>query len=282
MVPLKWVWTYKFDLDGYVTKFKARICVRGDLQLPTLQETYSATLAIKTFRAMMALTCAFGLETRQFDLVNAFCNARLSPIYSKVPPGFEHLGEALKVKRALHGLRESPLLWSRTLKQVLNEFGLEEIPGVDCLMRGRNAIVLVYVDDILLLFWPQDLSVANDFEKYLSSNFKTTSLGEAKWFLGIEIIRDKENKRLWLSQRSYIERLGENFNLEGRSSYPKVPIPPNISLCKNEHQATKSQNQGYQQKVRSIGHAAVSTRPDVAKAHAVLAQFLQNPSERCL
>ncbi|RKF78723.1 hypothetical protein GcM3_061026 [Golovinomyces cichoracearum] len=59
----------------------------------------------------MALTSAFGLETRLFELVNAFCNAKLSqPIFSKVLPGFKHIGGALKVKRAFYGLRESPLL----------------------------------------------------------------------------------------------------------------------------------------------------------------------------
>jgi len=32
VLPLMWVFTYKFDKDGYLYKFKARICVRGDLQ----------------------------------------------------------------------------------------------------------------------------------------------------------------------------------------------------------------------------------------------------------
>ncbi|KAI0997204.1 hypothetical protein K3495_g10984 [Podosphaera aphanis] len=95
-VPLKWIWTYKFDSNGFLTKFKSRLCVRGDLQLPTLQETYAATLAMKTFRAMMALMCAFNLESRQYDLVNAFCNAKLStPMYCNTPPGFEYLGKTL-------------------------------------------------------------------------------------------------------------------------------------------------------------------------------------------
>jgi hypothetical protein len=31
VIPLTWVFTYKFDTDGYLVKFKARICVRGDL-----------------------------------------------------------------------------------------------------------------------------------------------------------------------------------------------------------------------------------------------------------
>ncbi|KAI1006666.1 hypothetical protein K3495_g1554 [Podosphaera aphanis] len=30
-IPLRWVFTYKFDESGYLLKFKARICVRGDL-----------------------------------------------------------------------------------------------------------------------------------------------------------------------------------------------------------------------------------------------------------
>ena len=32
ILPLLWVFKYKFDTDGYLDKFKARICVRGDLQ----------------------------------------------------------------------------------------------------------------------------------------------------------------------------------------------------------------------------------------------------------
>ena len=32
IIPLKWVFTYKFDADGFLEKFKARLCVRGDFQ----------------------------------------------------------------------------------------------------------------------------------------------------------------------------------------------------------------------------------------------------------
>ena len=60
-LPLLWVFTYKFDIDGYLTKFKARIYVRGDLQYG-YQDTYAATLAYRTFRALMAITAVFDLE----------------------------------------------------------------------------------------------------------------------------------------------------------------------------------------------------------------------------
>jgi len=35
VLPLKWVFSYKLDADGCLSKFKARICVRGDLHRNT-------------------------------------------------------------------------------------------------------------------------------------------------------------------------------------------------------------------------------------------------------
>jgi hypothetical protein len=31
IIPLMWTFVYKFDTEGYLTKYKARICARGDL-----------------------------------------------------------------------------------------------------------------------------------------------------------------------------------------------------------------------------------------------------------
>jgi hypothetical protein len=63
ILPLKWVFKYKFDSDGYLQKLKAQLCVRGDLQI-TEEETYTVTLAARIFRALMAIAAAFDLEIR--------------------------------------------------------------------------------------------------------------------------------------------------------------------------------------------------------------------------
>ena len=103
---LLWVFTYKFDTDGYLFKFKARICVRGDLQRLDDPTTYAATLAARTFRALMAVTAAFDLETRHLDAVNAFLNSSLDEtIYCYFPDGFKQLGHCLLLLKALYGLR---------------------------------------------------------------------------------------------------------------------------------------------------------------------------------
>ena len=60
---LMWVFTYKFDQDGYLIKYKARLVARGDLQY-TIEDTYTTTLTAQIFRAIIAIIAAFDLETR--------------------------------------------------------------------------------------------------------------------------------------------------------------------------------------------------------------------------
>src|SRR3954453_7717216 len=102
-------------------KYKAHICVRGDRQLISLQETYAATLAFRVFCALMALTAAFDLTAEQLDAVNAFLNAKLDEeIFCYYPEGFEgDPNSCLRLLRALYGLKRSPLLWLQELITIL-------------------------------------------------------------------------------------------------------------------------------------------------------------------
>jgi hypothetical protein len=111
-LPLRWVFKYKFDKHGYLQSFKARICVRGDLQPDSGRDTYAATLANRTFRTIIALATRWDLHLKQLDAVNAFPNAELDEtVYIQLPDGFKAKGKIGRLLRALYGLRISPLLW---------------------------------------------------------------------------------------------------------------------------------------------------------------------------
>ena len=75
-----WVYLYKFDKHGRFQKCKARLVVRGDQQAIGSEETYAATLAGRSFRALIAIAARFDLELKQFDAVNAFVNADLDEV----------------------------------------------------------------------------------------------------------------------------------------------------------------------------------------------------------
>ena len=85
-----WVFVYKTDKHGFLQKCKARLVVCGNQQAHGDLPTRATTLASMTFRALIAITAKFDLETIQMDAVNAFVNCKLDEVvYMKQPPGFE-------------------------------------------------------------------------------------------------------------------------------------------------------------------------------------------------
>jgi hypothetical protein len=188
VLPLMWVFTYKFDEDGYLYRFKVRLVIRGDLQQP-YGDTYAATLAARTFRALIAIANQFGLELLQYDVPNAFLHATLNrKLYAETPTGFKKDGELLQVLRALYGLKESPLLWYKHLRETLKSLGMTPIPGFPCVYVNSWLILFVYVDDIVMAFHPSNKHLHQEFEKKLDEHYGLKCLGEIKWFLGIRVV----------------------------------------------------------------------------------------------
>jgi Reverse transcriptase (RNA-dependent DNA polymerase). len=276
VLPLIWVFTYKLDSNGFLSKLKARICVRGDLQKLTNEEKYSATLAARTARAVFALVAAFDLDTYQYDAVNAFLNSVLDEVvYTEMPEGFRKPGMCWKLLRALYGLRKSPCLWQREASRILTSLGLQVVQEDLCLFTADGIIIFFYVDDIIIVNHPSQRSKAADLRKRLNAHWELRDIGEAQWFLGIRIIRDREQKALWLCQDSYISSMANRYHLTGTRAYG-TPLPA-VPLAPYHGQATQTQIHEYQQKVGSAQYATTVTRTDAAKHTASLAQFLTNP-----
>ncbi|KAM4060709.1 reverse transcriptase (RNA-dependent DNA polymerase) [Hirsutella rhossiliensis] len=104
IIPLRWVYAYKLDEQGYVTRFKARLVVRGDQQPEDNEDTYAATLRARTFRVLMALCCLEDLETEQYDVKTAFLYNKLKhAIYCQMPPGYLEPGLCLKLLKDYTG-----------------------------------------------------------------------------------------------------------------------------------------------------------------------------------
>ena len=280
VLPLLWVFTYKFDTDGYLLKHKARICVRGDLQSHSeLQDTYAATLAAKVFRVLIAIIAFFDLETVQLDAVNAFANSHLDElIYTDYPEGFEKYGKVLRLLRALYGLRRSPVLWLRELSKTLLEYGFQTVGDEICLFSNGWMLIFFFVDDIVCCCRTEHLNRMHAIIEALCRRYEMRNMGELSWFLGIRIIRDRPRRKLWICQDSYIDKVVKRYHLEHRKT-PHTPLPSE-PLVPYESSATPQEIHAYQQRVGSLNFATIITRPDAAKASSILAEFMNNPSPK--
>lgn len=128
LLPVKWVFTYKFDSNGFLIKFKARLYACGNSPRANGSDARATTLATRIFRFLAALIAHFDLETVQLDFVNAYLNSELDEkVYAQLPQGFKELGWALELLRALYCLRRSGLLWQRKLRSTLEKLGFRPV-----------------------------------------------------------------------------------------------------------------------------------------------------------
>jgi hypothetical protein len=78
---------------------------------------------------------------------------------------------------------------------------------------SNRLIVFFYVDDIVVLVHPSYLSHHQRFEQELKKEYEIRSLGELRWFLGIRVLRDKPQKRIYLIQDLFIDKVISKFEI---------------------------------------------------------------------
>jgi hypothetical protein len=126
-IPLQWVFDYKVDTEGNMIKYKARLVAQGDKQqhLVNFNQTASPVMRSTTQNLLLALAAKLGWHVCQGDFTSAYLNgilrprdgeavspeqAKMPPIFTEQPPGFEETGMEDMVcllYKAIYGLKQS-------------------------------------------------------------------------------------------------------------------------------------------------------------------------------
>jgi hypothetical protein len=154
------------------------------------------------------------------DVKTTFLHGDLEEeIYMKQPEGFVVKGKkelVCKMKKSLYGLKQSPRMWYQKFDTYMLGLGFTRSKEDHCVyfkLIGDHLIYLVlYVDDMLLI--GNNKEIIQDVKTQLSSKFDMKDLGAANFILGMEIKRDRKNKKLWLNQRKYVETILQRFNMQ--------------------------------------------------------------------
>ena len=146
---------------------------------------------------------------------------------------------------------------------------------------GSFVYLLLYVDDMLIA--AKDKAQINAVKAQLSKEFEMKDLGAAKKILGMEIERDRQAGRLYLSQKGYIEKVLCRFNMQNAKPV-NTPLATHFRLSSNE--CPQSDNDleymsriPYSSAVGSLMYAMVCSRPDLAHAVSVVSRYMSNPGK---
>jgi len=128
-ISCKWVYRVKYDSDGRVERYKARLVIRGDYQVEGFDynETFALVAKMTSTRWFLSVAVAKGWELHQMDVNNAFLHGDLEEeVFMKMPPGFVAYDstKVCRLKKSLYGLRQTPRQWFAKLSSKLCEYGL--------------------------------------------------------------------------------------------------------------------------------------------------------------
>ena len=294
VIGSKWTYKIKQDANGDITKFKSRLCARGDQQTDsTYSEIFSPVIAFTVLRVLLALACQFDLEMHQMDVSNAYLNSDIGDeeVYMRQPKGFEKTGPngeelVLRLRKSLYGLKQAGRLWGDLLANYLTkQLGFTRCSTDFCVYvyRKNGALVIVgtYVDDLIIL--SNNKTALTNFKAAISKHFKMTDEGELRWILGMRVTRDRKNRTLKLDQERYVQDLIDGFKMTDckLATTPAIPgeVLPKI------HQGEKypglndpADKTLYRTMVGKLVYAIVGTRPDIAFAVSQVARHFENPT----
>ncbi|KAK2069851.1 hypothetical protein P8C59_004397 [Phyllachora maydis] len=188
----------------------------------------------------------------------------------------------IKLSKALYSLKQSPREWQDKLKILLKSLGylpLISDPGVFYNAKTCHFIV-TYIDDCL--FIGPNIGYITDLKKRLNKVYAIEDLGPAAYFLGVQIIRDRPNRRLWLNQLQYVEEAVSRFNLA--DSKP-ISIPLQLGLVSQlqleediaSHLCNSMEIKLYQSLVGTAMYIMLLTRVDISFTVQWLSRSLNRP-----
>jgi hypothetical protein len=226
------------------------------------------------------------------DIVSAFLHSEIDEqVFMSQPLGYEKGGEntVCQLVKTIYGLKQSPHVWNRTLNDFILSLFFVQCASDNCVYfkfskTNKIIIIAIFVDDILIIYDPDDQDEWNEYQTQFTIKFNTKTLGQASWILGMSIVRDRKNKTLTLSHEQYLKQKLKQFNME-QCKISATPECTGPKLSKNDCPQTKEQklamsNIPYREAVGSLSYCAQSTRPDIQHAVHQISMHMTNPGPK--
>ncbi|KAL2241352.1 UNVERIFIED_CONTAM: Retrovirus-related Pol polyprotein from transposon RE1 [Sesamum indicum] len=279
-IGCKWVFKTKLRADGSVERYKARLVAKGFNQIAGIDYTDSFSPVAKsvTVRIFLAIAAAYTWPIQQLDINNAFLHGYLEEdIFMSPPEGYDVPPNLVcKLQRSLYGLKQASRQWNAEFTLKLTAYGFAQSVHDHCLFVKPSSsglmALLVYVDDILIT--GPSLDDISRVKQYLHSLFTIKDMGNARYFLGLEIARSTSG--LYVAQTKYAMDIITDTGL-AQAKPASSPFPPGLKLDASSGPVF-SRPDSYRRLVGRLLYLGF-TRPDISYSVQQLSQYLNQPHD---
>lgn len=286
VIPCQWVYKTKRGKINEITRYKGRYVAKGFHQEEGIDytDTYASTAMASHWKALLALAAANNWDVEQMDVITAFLNPDIDkdiwvawPEGLDTPDGRDPKYWCWKLQKSLYGLKQAPNLWQAKLRSKLLPHGFKPLLLDSSIYfnPSTSTYLVSHVDDFLLIGPTPGVT---SLRSILQQSFKMVDLGEADYFVGVRITRNRAERTLSLHQDTYIKKILAKYGFTNTTPR-STPMIAGQHLVSNELQATQEEIDLYSSMVGSASYAAIQTRPDIAYVVSQLSRFVANPSK---
>ncbi|GKE64311.1 ribonuclease H-like domain-containing protein [Tanacetum coccineum] len=131
VVRSMWLFKHKFNADGSLSKYKARLVAnrRSQQQGIDCDEKFSPVVKPATIHTVLSLAVSRDWPIHQLDVKNAFLHGHLSEtVYMHQPPGFVDPNKpnyVCHLQRSLYGLKQHPRAWFQRFASYATRVGFQ-------------------------------------------------------------------------------------------------------------------------------------------------------------
>jgi len=287
LMKSKWVYREKKDDTGTTTVHRSRLVCCGYSQIHGVDydEVFAPVIRHSTFRLILALSAHYGLYLRHLDIPKAFPQADLDfDCYMRAPPGYPlPKGKCYKLLKALYGTKQAARQWNLLLSGYFISIGLTQCESDLCLYYSFSEdgiiIICLYVDDIVIA--ASTLALYDKIYDHLHKRFRANSLGELRWFLGMQIVQSADRHTISINQRQYILKILDTLAFQ-EIPVSAIPMRSGTKLSIDQCPKTESEERAmvsvpYKTAIGMLIFLMICTRPELAFSVSSVARFMKNP-----
>lgn len=186
-------------------------------------------------------------------------------------------------KKSLYDLKQSLRQWYLRFDQFMSSHGYNRSQYDSCVYYRNLATysyiyLLLYVDDMLIACNQRE--TIEGLKMQLITVFEMKDLSTATKILGMQIVRDRPTKTLFLTQVGYVKKVLNRFIME-YSKPVLTPLSAHFKLFKLQEPTTDADIEyikkiPYSNAVGSVMYAMVCSRPNITYGVGVVSRFMGN------
>lgn len=194
VVSTKWVFAYKFNPEGEITRRKSRFVVRGFSQKEGIdfRETFAPTARFTSLMILFSVAVKKKWHIRGFDIVAAYPHSPIDEVvYIKPAEGYplKDKSKVLKLIKALYGTKQAARCWWKHFSTVLAGIGCKYCINDQSFYvlhyKGDTALLWIHVDDGAIC--GSSVGILSFIRENLLKSFDVTWTEKLTQIVGIKI-----------------------------------------------------------------------------------------------